>query len=78
MLLRVLAALALFSAANAQAPTFGLPDNGLRKLSIHLGVLPDWSHEGPIEINKALGGGVGIIGELGDLARLLQGLTRVA
>ncbi|KAL8281018.1 hypothetical protein RQP46_006697 [Phenoliferia psychrophenolica] len=61
-------ALALFCVANAQAPTtatlqFGLPANGLRKLSISVGVLPDWTHEGPIAVNRAFGGATSIVGD---------------
>ncbi|SGY17997.1 BQ5605_C015g07948 [Microbotryum silenes-dioicae] len=41
----------------------GLPSNGIRQGPIAIGVLPDWSHEGPTDINRALGAGVSIIGD---------------
>ncbi|KAM0755445.1 hypothetical protein T439DRAFT_295394 [Meredithblackwellia eburnea MCA 4105] len=47
----------------AQSTQFGLPGNGLHKEGIHIGFLPDWSHEGPLDINRALGGGISVIGD---------------
>ncbi|KAK4047445.1 hypothetical protein OIO90_006191 [Microbotryomycetes sp. JL221] len=44
-------------------PLPGLPDNGIKINDIAIGVLPDWSTEGPMEINAALGAGVSIIGD---------------
>lgn len=31
--------------------------------SIYIGVLPDWSREGPIQVNRALGKAVAIVGD---------------
>ncbi|KAM0790474.1 hypothetical protein ACM66B_003350 [Microbotryomycetes sp. NB124-2] len=44
-------------------PLPGLPANGIRINDVAIGVLPDWSREGPTEINAALGAGVSIIGD---------------
>lgn len=37
------------------APLPGLPPNGIRVNGISIGVLPDWSHESPRDVNAALG-----------------------
>ncbi|BGP20136.1 hypothetical protein JCM10213_000779 [Rhodosporidiobolus nylandii] len=44
-------------------PAPGLPSNGLSSNGIALGFLPDWSVEGPRELNAAMGGGMAAIGD---------------
>ncbi|GAA6017745.1 hypothetical protein JCM10207_000482 [Rhodosporidiobolus poonsookiae] len=41
----------------------GLPSNGLVSSGIHLGFLPNWSVEGPRDINAAMGAGMAAIGD---------------
>ncbi|GAA5892692.1 hypothetical protein JCM6882_000557 [Rhodosporidiobolus microsporus] len=44
-------------------PAPGLPSNGLVSNGIHLGYLPNWSVEGPRDINAAMGAGMASIGD---------------
>ncbi|GAA5820982.1 hypothetical protein JCM11251_001906 [Rhodosporidiobolus azoricus] len=41
----------------------GLPSNGLVSNGVHLGFLPNWSVEGPRDLNAAMGAGMAAVGD---------------